>query len=277
MKRLIIIFACLVLFNANGQTKPKFGGLKGCVKQVLEENFKPDQNSGQIILVDKLDYKGKRPTLKIFDKKGNCIRVISYTLDNKIRSFYISEFDSLECGSKVSYFSGDSHLTGYILNKCDKRGNDSIGIGYDKNNNIVDKYIWHYNENNLLIETLEYKFKNLERKTTYQNDKFGNQIEIRIYSAEDSLIGMYKNEFDSIGNKIIEMLYSKENLYSIKHIKYNNNQNITEELTYNTQGKLIEKINYEYKYDEKGNWIERLELNSDIPQIITTRKIHYCD
>ena len=88
---------------------------------------------------------------------------------------------------------------------------------------------------------------------------------------------MYKNEFDSIGNKIIEMLYSKENLYSIKHIKYNNNQNITEELTYNTQGKLIEKINYEYKYDEKGNWIERLELNSDIPQIITTRKIHYCD
>ena len=53
--------------------------------------------------------------------------------------------------------------------------------------------------------------------------------------------------------------------------------NITEELTYNTQGKLIEKINYEYKYDEKGNWIERLEFNLDIPQIITTRKIHYFD
>lgn len=277
MKRLseTLLFTCLILLNAYGQTIPKFGGLKGNINQIFEENYIAEYKSGKIVPGEKIDHTGKRPKLKIFDTNGNCIRVNSYQLNNNISAFYISEFDSLGCGKKTSYYSGDSVLTGYILNECDKQGNDLLGIRYDKAGKIVDKYIWKYNNHNYLIETLEYKAETLERKTTYQYDKTGNQIETRIYSSKDSLIGMYKKEFDSAGNIIVEKLYSKEALYSIKYIQYDNYQNIREEITYSAQGKIISKTNYEFKYDIKGNWIERIEFNSDTPKTVTTRKIIY--
>lgn len=273
----ILMFTFLSLLNAHGQSKSRFGGLKGNVNQVLEENYVAEYKSGKIVPGAKLDEKSKRPKLKIFDKNGNCIRVNSYMLNDKILSFYISEFDSLWCGKRTSYYSGDSVLTGYILNKCDKRGNDSIAIRYNKYGSIVDKYIWSYNESNHLMETLEYQAEKLESKTIYMYDEFGNQIETRTYSDKDRLIGMYKKEFDSAGNTIVEKLYVKENLYSIKYIRYDDHQNITEEITHNAQGGITSKENYEYKYDIKGNWYERIKFISDIPRTITTRKISYYD
>lgn len=265
----------LAFFIGYGQEKGVFGGLKGNIRQFLEENFKPLQQSGELVLGEKLDTKGKRSRLTIFDEQGNRIRVNEYTVDNKISAFYVSEFDSLRCNIRTTYFSGDSVAIGYLLNGCDKSGKDSVGARYNKQDQLVDKMIWYYNEANDLIETLTYKYGNLESKITYQNDPFGNQVATSIYSAKDSLTGVYRAEFDSIGNKLVEKFYSKEKLHSIKYMKYDSNRNITEEITRNAQGKIIGKTNYVYQYDLKGNWIERRLFNFDAPEIITTRKIQY--
>lgn len=44
---------------------------------------------------------------------------------------------------------------------------------------------------------------------------------------------------------------------------------------YYRQGKLMQVISFLYKYDKKGNWIERIEFWDSKPIAIKTRTITY--
>lgn len=47
-----------------------------------------------------------------------------------------------------------------------------------------------------------------------------------------------------------------------------------EENEYNHNGKLTKTESFKYKYDNRGNWIEKIEYNDEnIPKTITERKI----
>ena len=53
-------------------------------------------------------------------------------------------------------------------------------------------------------------------------------------------------------------------LMMIKEIKY-----------YDGKGTFLEERNYEYKFDDKGNWVERIEYINQFPKGFLEREITY--
>lgn len=257
------------------KSKPKFGGLNGDVKQVFEETYTAEYKLGQIVAGTKLDETDKRIRLEIFDKNGNCIRKNAYGLDNKIKTFSISEFDILNCGKRTRYYCCDSIFKSWIANECDKNGNDIGAIQYKADSTIMRQYKWKRDENGRLIETLEYKADSLIKKTTYKYDTYGNEIECNIYDSKGNLEGIYKTEYDSVGNKIEKKIYSKDKLFNTKRFKYDSKESIIDEVTYDSNNKILDKTTYTYEYDKQNNWIKRIEFVSSEPKFITRRKIVY--
>jgi len=72
------------------------------------------------------------------------------------------------------------------------------------------------------------------------------------------------NRYNSEGSLFYKLSY-----------KYDDKCNQIEKNNYNSDGSLDYKYTYKYNYNEKNNWIERLELKNDIPQYILEREIEY--
>jgi len=147
---------------------------------------------------------------------------------------------------------------------------DTLDLGYEQFNagEIVSreyiKYelklldVYFYNEKKQLVKVLDFGWINECR--TYNYNKHNNIIEKRIYKIHDYCDQYHSDCDNSIPN-------CKE-----KGIHRFNNYRITEDVWF-------DKLNYEYKYDDFGNWIEKKVYNYDYEDNhlveTITRKIIY--
>jgi len=60
-----------------------------------------------------------------------------------------------------------------------------------------------------------------------------------------------------------------------KYILFNDKGNKIEKNIYKSDGSLDYKETYKYEYDEKYNWIKKIEYKNGIPEFIFEREIEY--
>lgn len=218
-------------------------------------------------------------------------------------SFYDYEFQ---------YNSKDS-VTEWIISNNDfkrfhriKRDNKSRPVKQEiiQNDTVFGVFSVVYDQNNIIAEN-EYKFENkpvrlLKRKFNKQNLK--EKEEIIEYKTWDTI--NYENHYfyNSKQKLILERMFI-ENDSSYEEIKksYHSNGKLKESNStpmgseyfvitsqkFNEKGHLIEYSRlpndtkekeiweYKYKYDSKGNWIEKINYKDKIPLRIIKREIEY--
>lgn len=76
---------------------------------------------------------------------------------------------------------------------------------------------------------------------------------------------------------LLESLNLEITPYEVKKSKYKYDLNgaKTDEIYYDEIGHIKYHHNYEYKYDSKGNWIEKIHFYNGKPSSIIERKIKY--
>jgi len=60
-------------------------------------------------------------------------------------------------------------------------------------------------------------------------------------------------------------------------ITFNENGNIIESNTYDSDGSLGREVTYEYDYDKIGNWVRQIQFTDNDPGTIIEREIEYFD
>lgn len=169
------------------------------------------------------------------------------------------------------------------------------------------KYI--LNEDNQKVETIDYRFVNnefLERKKHYSNEyiykknqiiekstfiETGKPYSISIYNYNTfGKLVSFKTEYFNTGQKINQgYIYDSNNflidIVVLPNKKTNSeptfindiNGNPSIEKSYKYFKKELRKIikKHKYKYDEKGNWTEKVTYINDMAEIITERNIEY--
>jgi hypothetical protein len=167
-------------------------------------------------------------------------------------------------------------------------------------------YRYHRNRLGKVIETNTYLPNGkLIEKTTFLLDAKGNISERKNYNADGSLKlkeiiktneNGTKEEFSyKIKNDSLYLETTTLIKYDIKgnEIERSNFHGDTKKINdkwkyrYNDTGDIIEiefessflnfKQNFEYKYDQRGNWIEKVEYKGFVPKEITIRQIKYFD
>lgn len=206
----------------------------------LEVNYY-DENGGSVFL-EKYEY----------DDKGNVIKLSDY-LEEELNSITVNKYDNQNnlLGRDVKIIKNDKNFQTQI----EYKGIDSYEFRYvNKKKQFLE--ICKYNINEDIIEHINY-------------DDFGNQVFKRVY------------EYNDFNNKVVTYYdYTLFHLKSSKHIfdkhieNYNDNGDIIELRTIkdNTNEELFL---YEYKFDEKGNWIKQITYKDKIPISIAERKFEY--
>ncbi len=95
---------------------------------------------------------------------------------------------------------------------------------------------------------------------------------------EYNYAGDFWTKYDDKGNRIEYNRYKSDGILDYRHTyKYDNEDNPIEKNLFKPDGSLFYTDTYKYDYDNKKNWIKRIEFRDDIPRFILVRKIEYYD
>ena len=248
-------------------------GLRGKVRQVNINCFYANEKSGEIIKEKKCDDNNYSV---IYNDKGEKAELTVHGSGwrNEKRLF---KYDTKGNLSELHLFDADNKLLSKYIDNCDENGNKIESNLYDADNNLLNRQAYKYDEKGSETERNEYNSKNmLVLKHIYKYDQEGNQIASSTYSSTDSFENKSLDKFDDKGNRIETNYYTAESVIESKGTwKYDEKNNPTEENWYNQQGILNSSYIYNYVYDQKDNWIKKIEFEKNISKRIIIREITY--
>ena len=211
-----------------------------------EQGFKKENNTynklGQLNqkVIYKYDDKGKRISRDLYNSYGKLQMKFLYVYDNK--------------GFKTAYnsYSPTGELNDSYLYKNDIKGRMIEEIWIKKDKSFGSKYTYEYDKLGKLSKMCQYtnSENQVDNCTTYKYDKLGRISEMEIFGSNNAPTRRTVITYDDKGNE--------------KEIKY-----------YDGKGTFLEERNYEYKFDDKGNWVERIEYINQFPKGFLEREITY--
>jgi len=274
MKKLLTI---LLIFTLIGCSSLKyldaFDEYHGMPKYVLEESFKVVYENGKYSEKKSLghkyvyDIRGRRTESITINSKGEAGSVVKYFYDKKGNvSKFVSFRRNGEKGVEIIY---EYNKYGHQIKNEYIHGYKSVTITkYDRKNKKAslfvkkDKEKGEFKENALFF--LDEKWR--RKEVIYKNEegKFNGRSEYFYNDIKDQKTTKRYNRL----NKLIEIytLTFNDRKEHIKREKYRIIEN---------KKKLVEENSYEYRYDYKGNWIEKKIYTKGKLTMIQRNRIEY--
>lgn len=315
-----LIAISLMLFSfksGNIQSNPKNKNdltrhnIKGKVKSIKETTFGVTDTSSSTQQGDK-----KTKSFYLYNEKGFVTEMKEYLPNDSLDKKYTYSYN--ENGSMVENVRLSSNLSLEYKEtwKFDANENmieHSVYSNSDKKNlTLQSKTVCKYDEKNHLIQELFYgSNEKLEKSATYRYDDMGNMLEKNNYNADNVISNTAENSFyfktDTIrddkgnivnlnqykynpdGSFIITQLlkYDKDNLVEFTKFgadlsteymytyKYNDKGDEIEKSKFNMYNVLDEKTTSKYVYDKTGNWIKATISKNEVPESTKEREIVY--
>lgn len=202
--------------------------------------------------------------------------------------------------TEISYFNHRGDLAKKSVYVFDDDGKVSKINIYDGNENEIGRTVYTYNADHKVTKIVDYDKSgkiNYTQNNEWEGDKCIKSQFINEYSKGDYCINEFK------GNNLVKsVVYDKNGNKTGEYTEFENdkmtkivNSEFTISLTYNDKGLCTSIINgqlhstnsyywskgdsflYEYEYDDKGNWIRKIEKEgkSKKAKRIFVREIEY--
>lgn len=250
-------------------------GLKGEVKSykvtpyevhehfgVVEKGNKASYWRGDVISI--FDKQGMKIESERFDKSGQLLQKIFYKYNpagNRMSR------DTYNASGKVSI----RHV--YIYNE---KGHPVACNGYGPTTGLIESYTYKTDEKGRIIEETCVKTTQpmcSTYKLVYEKDGKINSICVENKTTKDNSCEKYI--YDKQG-RLTQLEFSrKEGLIRKTIITYDDKGNEHTIKVFKADNTFLEEKEYTYKYDEKGNWIQRVEYINKFPKLILEREIIY--
>jgi hypothetical protein len=301
MKLLTLIMVCLFL-NCGFSLKEKHKkndleqyGYRGTVKSVRMIDYLVEDKFGELIKTIKtIDL------YVLFNSKGYRIQSIVYPNDielNKPVSTEIHKYDDKEQMVETITLKPDSSLKIRTIYKYDNNGNKIEECWFDPDGSVSMKYFFIYGNNrNKSEERWCRADSSIVCKYIFKYDEKDNLIESDCVQPNGSLKSKKICKYDNNGNLLEENYIKPEgNL----EIRYDNKGNMIERKSHKSDGSILEdcffkndnrgneieanwlisknSFKYTYKYDVRGNWIQKITFVNGTQKASTERIIEYFD
>ena len=221
----------------------------------------------------------KRTMVYDFDKENNLIKETTSKNGIEERATQHTYKDGLLVESKY-YKAGGTQL-GTQDRTYDKNGNKLTSKTIDTEGNPIQLLELTYNEQNKVVSVREMKRGKLVRyyKYEYPNKNEKKAIELDPLMAKETIKSYTITIYDDNENILSSTEYTPERTVERKSIyEYNDQGDRTLRQISDADG-VVEDYNYmryEYDYDKKGNWIQKVEyLKNGNSLDATKREIVY--
>lgn len=247
--------------------------------KVSNEIFCDYDNNNRIIKRKEIDHFGEG-TVTDYEFNYNSQDSITQIMlsSNDFQRIYKIERDEKNRPIKSELIQNDTIFSTFMLN-------------YDENNNAVTEN--EFRDQNIPVKLIERIFnkENLKVKelifayNTWDTLKYENRF---IYDPKKKLVlEKYNIENDSIFTEVKNMYHNNGKLkksittpkgsthFSIITQKFNENGDLIEYTTEPNDDEPKQVSKYNFKYDAKNNWIEKIEFKDNKPLRIVKRTIEY--
>ena len=177
---------------------------------------------------------------------------------------------------KTFYSTTDKPMRTYIY-RYDMNGNRALVNEVKENGVLKTRYIYSYTPENNSLEINTYSGKGvfLQKEKRIYNDK-QQPLEEEIYNKKNELEQKQVYVYDEQGLCTEMNIYESNGAMKFKYsYAYDNRKNMIERKKYDKNGKTIANHTYIYSFDEKNNWIQRIEYLNGKAVYLTDRDIEY--
>ncbi len=254
MKTYLLLFLFVALFSCSDKNSTKsvlkivndltIQGLKGHIKSVAEYDYKLDERSGI------LDKSLVSKTIHLFSDNGNEQETILYNGDGRINTdekFSYNQLGQKKEMRKVNASDSLLERTIYYYNAINR---DTENISYNSSDALEGKESYKYDEKGNRIEEA-HNFPEPKRnyKIVSVFDGSNNAVEERFYDSYDTLVSLFKQQYDATGN-----------LTGTKYYDH---------------GTLVDERTKFENYDKEKNWLKETIFLKDKPVNTVERTIEY--
>jgi hypothetical protein len=288
MKALAILMKAILLIftiNAIGQ-ETHYDWVKlnldGQVKSININEFIASEESGNIIKNGKQKAFGGDLWL-FFNKEGKIDSLFNFSSEGILFTKYVYVYDIKSLLSEINKFDKDQGLYRKHIFKYNSK-NELIEEQLFNNPKGVptDKYLFFYNEKGLLTEKHHIYYPCIDTsrkellKTTYEYDIQGNMIKKQLFKKDSTKDFGYSYQYNN-NEKLIEQIafLSSGNMNYKETYQYDERGNRIEICKYNQKNEIEFTQNFQYKFDEIGNWVEMLIFINTNPKFVVERTIKY--
>ncbi len=176
-----------------------------------------------------------------------------------------------------TYSNSDSVLYRRFIYGYDKKDNMTKSLCFNGVDSLIARSVYKYDSKGMMTEMSNFNSSDsLTLNLICEYDGMNNLSKIMESDANKNITSRTTNKYDGRGNVIEKCDYNSDNVLTAKTVySYNENDFCSEIYCYNALDSLERKIGYQYKYDLKGNWIEKIDfLNGNAIKIIE-REIEY--
>jgi hypothetical protein len=139
---------------------------------------------------------------------------------------------------------------------------------------LLSRNVYKYDKMNMLTEADFYsKDSSSYDKHVYLYNGLGQEVECDIYEG-GNFSGKIIKKYDEKGHEIEWLSYNQETKLDRKDVSIYNAKGVIQEQDWYNETGLYRKYTYEFKFDKKGNWIERI-ANENGHYTVTIREISY--
>lgn len=224
--------------------------LKGKVKSLKEFNYNATLKNNKIKKKE-INFYGEN-IYSLYNLQGNLTQKYIFFDKDKIKEKYTYVYDKNYNKSEEKFYSYDDNV----------KANGSYK--YNSDGNLLEYYFRY--ENSDFLDT----------KTIYQYDKNHNLVELNLYHFDNHLFSNYTYKYDNKHNLIEENKTMGQDHHIKTIYQYNKDNELISSEVSDNYNIFNRKETYQYtKYDQKGNWIERIEYLNGKPYTITEREIEY--
>jgi hypothetical protein len=258
--------------------------LSGKVKYINETYFLPivsgdtikrgERTSNETSFYESADELFSSYETKVyFDRNGN---IRECYMDDSTSDFHFKETFEYEGNLLVNKFG---LLSGEFFYKeiyrYDSKNREAERSFFDSEKNIFESVRMEYPDKNTLIEKVhtESEYSDFERET-----RFENGLPVSLVSRIDSagILEKWSGEYDGRGQLVLSKFYdAHSSLLQYVKYSYDGYGNELEYSVFSPGNELLEKHEYRYKYDSRGNWTQQVSITDGYPEIIMLRNIIY--
>lgn len=250
-------------------------GLKGEVKSFKVTPYKVNEVFGEVEKAGRVDY-WRGDVISIFDKKGFKTQSDRYDRAGQLQQRIFYKYNS--AGHRISrdtYNSAGRIVLRHVYVYNEKAFPVACN-GYEPTAGLVESYTYKTDERGRIIEETCVKTSQpicLNYKLTY--DKDGKLLTNCSEGKEEKDNWCEKYTYDKHGRITQIELLKKGVLDKKTIITYDNKGNELNIKNFDGNNNFQDEREYTYLYDEKGNWIQRIEYVNKFPRLLMEREITY--
>lgn len=239
--------------------------LKSGVKQLITWHYSINTDHQSVLLGgQQIEY----------NSQGNIVKSIDYNANKDTLKTCSKTYNQQQQCTAYSCVSRDIIHTENHSYQKEKR-HSSIEI---VNQDTVKKVVYTYNKQGYLnIKTEQFISSNIKTSTHFLYNQQGNNIERLIYDETGQLNLKYQYQYDRLGRIIMQTIVASDAVPSYQTAQaYNPIGDLSMRASYTGQKISPQRIQYDYEYDKKNNWLlQNCRTTDGVLVKKNTRSIEY--